>query len=263
MLIKLLKYDLKWIYKVLIVFYILTILFSTLGRLLSMIENSIILNVIGQICLGTSVTMIINILINNFMRVWARFTRNMYKDEAYLTHTLPINKSTLYLSKFLSAIITMITSFLVIIIALFIAYYSKETLEVIKNSLESIALIYESSIADLLSIVFIVLLLELIYALVAGYLGIIIGHKSNNRKIVKSIIYGFIVFIIPSVLTLITLFVIGVFNPTVMNFFKTTEQISISALKSILYIGIIMYICYIFIYYLICNKLLKKGVDID
>ena len=90
MLGKLLKYDLKWTYKLLIVFYLLAIFFAILGRILTDIENSFILNIIGKICIGTTVAMIVNIIINSLMRSWVRFTRNLYKDECYLTHTLPV-----------------------------------------------------------------------------------------------------------------------------------------------------------------------------
>ena len=38
MLGKLLKYDLKWIYKVVVVFYVLALIFSVIGRGLSEIE---------------------------------------------------------------------------------------------------------------------------------------------------------------------------------------------------------------------------------
>ena len=39
MLKKLLKYDLKWTYKPLVVFYILALVASIIGRILSEIEN--------------------------------------------------------------------------------------------------------------------------------------------------------------------------------------------------------------------------------
>ena len=82
MLKKLLKYDLKWNCKNLIVFYVLAIFFAVVGRGLSEIENSFILNIIGKICIGTSIAMIVNALINNLIRVWVRFSRNVYKDES-------------------------------------------------------------------------------------------------------------------------------------------------------------------------------------
>ena len=99
MLGKLLKYDLKWIYKVVGVFYILAIIFSVAGRLLKNIENSVIFSVISQITIGIAISMMASSLINCIMRLWARFIKNLYKDESYLTHTLPVKKKTIYTSK--------------------------------------------------------------------------------------------------------------------------------------------------------------------
>ena len=108
MLRKLLKYDLKYMFKFLIIFYSLAIFFGTLTRIFLSIENSLIMNIIGQVCSGAAISMMFSILINNLMRFWVRFRSNFYGDESYLTHTLPISKSTLYLSKALTSIISLL-----------------------------------------------------------------------------------------------------------------------------------------------------------
>jgi len=135
MLVKLSKYDLKKVYKVLIIFYILSIFFATLTRVLLNINNSFVIGVIGQICSGVTISMIFNILINNLLRLWIRFKNTLYDDESYLTHTLPVDRKTIYLSKIVVSMITMFTSILVIVLTLFIAYYSKENMETLKNFL--------------------------------------------------------------------------------------------------------------------------------
>ena len=43
MLGKLLKYDFKWIYKLIAIFYILAVIFSVIGRAFGEIENSLVL----------------------------------------------------------------------------------------------------------------------------------------------------------------------------------------------------------------------------
>ena len=70
------------------------------------------MNIVGKVCSGVTISMIFNIIINNIMRLWARFGSNLYKDESYLTHTLPIDKKTLYLSKTLTSIIAILTLFI-------------------------------------------------------------------------------------------------------------------------------------------------------
>lgn len=263
MLGKLLKYDLKWTYKPLVVFYILAILFSVLGRVFREIENSLIFNIIGEICTGASIAMIVNVLINNLMRVWARFIRNIYKDESYLTHTLPIEKKTIYLSKILSAIITMFTSSILIVISLLISYYSKENIELLKNTIEFMANAYDSTVLSFVTTVIVTLFLEILFALFAGYLGIIIGYKSNNMRTFKSVMYGFIAYIVASAFSLVGIYVIGLFNPNIMNLFNTVQILDVNAIKTVLYCGIGMYIAYIVLYYFIGKIHFEKGVNIE
>lgn len=263
MLGKLLKYDLKWIYKLIIVFYVLAIMFSIIGRLFIEIENSLIFNILGQVCIGTAIAMVVNVLINNLMRVWARFIRNSYKDESYLTHTLPVNKRTIFLSKVLSGVITMLTSAIVIVICVAICYYSESNIEWVKQSLEFVTSTYNSTVVGFLLTVAAVFFLEMIFALFAGYIGIILAHKSNNLKTGKSVIYGFIAYMVPQTITLAIIFVLGLFNQDIMNLFNTTDMINVEAIKSIMNAGIVIYVCYIIIYYLIEKRQFEKGVNVD
>ena len=263
MLGKLLKYDLKWIYKPLMFFYILALFFAVLTKLIKQFDNSLIFFVIGQICSGIVISMLINILINNFMRVWSRFIRNIYKDESYLTHTLPVKKSTVYTSKILTAIITMVTSVMVILICLAICYLTNDNIEFLIDSIEATAVFFNSSVASFLITLAVTLFFELLFAVFAGILGIILGHKSNNMKMIKSILLGFLAYMIPSAFTLGGIFVIGLFNPEVMDLFNNITGFSTEAIKTVMLGGVAMYATYIMVYYFVGKKLLKKGVNID
>lgn len=263
MLKKLLKYDLKWIFKLLIVFYSIALVFSLLTRIFLYIDNSTIFNIIGKICSGVTISFIFNIIVNNMLRCWARFTRNLYGDESYLTHTLPVEKKTIFISKFLTGIITMLVSIIVILVVLFIAYYSKENIEILKNLLQIIATTYNSTVIKLLLIIFVVLFLEMVFTIFAGYIGILLGHKSNDKRMVKSVIYGFITYMATQSVTLVLMFIGGLFNKDIMNLFTTNTVVNVDMLKYIMYAAIIIYIIYIIIYYIIGLKLFKKGIDVD
>ena len=263
MLKKLLKYDLKWIFKLLIIFYSIALAFSIFTRIFFSIDNSTIFNILGQICSGVTVSFIFSILINNIMRCWARFIKNIYSDESYLTHTLPIEKKTIFISKFLTGIITMLTSVLVILIVLFIAYYSKENLEWLKSSLNILATIYNSTIIKLVLVIFLVFFLEMVFTIVVGYIGILLGHRSNNNRIVKSIIYGFISYALTQIFSLLIIFIFGLFNQDIMNLFITNDIGNIDILKGIMYGAIVLYTIYLIIYYVIGVKLFNKGIDVD
>ena len=264
MLNKLLKYDLKYMIKAMTVFYILVIFFAILTRILFEVEQSVIIHLIGQISLGCMVSMIFNILINTMMRSWARFRDSLYKDESYLTHTLPVTKNDLYNSKFIQTLIFFFIGFIVILLSLFITFYSKDTWLVITNYIKTITTGLNMSTAFFIVIAIILIFLEVFNAIQCGFLGIILGHRRNNSKVGFSVLFGFIFYLISQTIVLGLVFIYGIFNPSVMELFKTaTINIDVSAFKSLAIVSSILYIIIIFTMSIICKKLLNKGVNIE
>lgn len=263
MLGKLIKYDLKWVYKLIIIFYILSVFFSVLGRVFIEIEGSALFNILGKISFGFAISMMINSIINCVMRLWARFVRNIYKDESYLTHTLPVSKKTIYQSKIITSLISIITSVLVTIGCLFICYYSKENLDVLKKLLELAATTYDTTVIKLVLLITVVLLIEIIYMVFVGYVGIILGHKRDNHKMLMSVIFAFALYMIMQTLTLVGMVIYGVFNPDIMNLINTTTTLDITAIKSAMYFAIANYAVYVIFLYVLGKKQLEKGVNVD
>lgn len=263
MLKKLLKYDLQSIFKVLIIFYSLAIFFGVLTRVFLNIENSFMMLVIGQICSGATIAMIFNILINNLMRLWVRFKSNFYGDESYLTHTLPVKKETLYLSKFLSSLIALFVSFFVISFTLFVAYYSKENIEFLKNSLLPLTSIYGSTIIKIIIVFLFILFLEFANALQSGYTGIILGYRKNNAKLGFSILIGFITYIGTQLLVLAGVYLLALFNKEIMNLFVTNEIVNMHLLREMVYVAIAIYTIILIVGYFVNLKLFQKGVNVD
>ena len=262
MLGKLLKYDLKWIYKLVIVFYALAFIFYLFSRMFLSIGDSLLWSILSKISSGIAISMLVSSIINTLMRSWVRFVRNIYKDEGYLTNTLPVSKRDIYLSKVLSSIIVMLTTTIVIITCLFICYYSKENIDILKKVLEMTASSYNTSVIKLILTIGMIFFLELTFILLVGYTGIIIGHSSNNNKIVKSIIWAFGMYIFTQLITIGLIYIIGLFNKDIMNII-TTNIVSIKGIKNILVGGIVMYIIYNIIYYFIGKCQLEKGINID
>lgn len=263
MLKKLLKYDWMDVNKVLVVFYGLALFFAILTRVFLSIENSFIMNIIGQICSGVAISMMFNIVINNLMRCWVRFRQNLYGDESYLTHTLPVKKTTLYHAKMIAAFITMFASVAVIALTLFVAYYSKELWETVKNFLLPLAGAYESTVVTILLAVLFVLFLELMNALQCGFMGIIVGHKMNHAKIGYSVLFGFAAYMMSQVLAVIMVFTVALFNEDLMNLFVTNEMVSVDTIKTVIYMAIGVYFLIFVIGYFVNVKLFNQGVNVD
>ena len=263
MLGKVLKYDLKWVYKGVGIFYILSFVFSIIGRGLNEIENSALYSILAKISFGFAISMMVNSLINCLMRLWARFIRNMYKDESYLTHTIPVPRKTIYASKVLAGLITIFTTTVVILVCLYICYYSEANMEILKTLLELAASTYNTTVVKLLLLVAVVIYLEIMFMLLIGYTGIILGHKSNKNKIIRTLVYSFILYMVTQVATLAVIYIYGLFNPSIMNIINTTDIINIDAIKTVMYVGIGTYVAYIIFYYSLGKKQLEKGVNVD
>ena len=262
MLSKLIKYDLENIFKVLSVFYCLSLVFAILTRIFFTIENSLVFNVIAQICSGITISMMFNIIINNIMRLWACFKQNLYSDQAYLTHTLPVEKRDLFFSKVYTSIITLFASILVIGISLFVAYYSKENLEILKSLLFPVADAYDASVLSFLLVLLGVLFFQYVSFVQCGFSGLILGHKMNVGKMGFSVLFGFITYSVTQVLALLILFLVALFVPELLEAF-TTNQLSPDVSKTLIFIciGIYAVISVALIYFNL--KIFKKGVDLD
>ena len=263
MLKKLLKYELDNIFRFLVIFYSLAIFFAFLTRIFFGIENSFVMNIVAQVCNGITISMMANILINNVMRLWVRFKNNLYGDESYLTHTLPISKKDIYLSKVLTMIISSFVSMLVITLVLFIAYYSKDNLDLLKNLLLPVANMYDISIVGFLIVVLFIFFLEIVNTLQVGYTGIILGHKCNNIKVGFSVLFGFFAYLGMQMFVLMCTFIVAIFNKDMMNLFVTNEIINVDVLKKFLYLAVFVYTAAFIIEYIINIKLFKKGVNVD
>ncbi len=262
MLKKLMKYDLKWCFKPLVVFYILALFFSIITRFIESLDKTLMVVIIDKICSGIVIAMLINILINCFMRNWVRVIRNVYKDESYLTHTLPVSKSKIYLSKILTSSITLLVSLGVILLCLAIVCLNDTSWIALKQSLEQSAIFLNSTIFSLVTVLILTVFFEFLFVIMAGILGIIIGHKANNLKIIKSLVSGFSIYMLLSICSLGIIYVSGFFNSDILSIFSNME-ISSEAMKSIMLIGTTIYAIYIVAIYVVSNKLLNKGVNVD
>ena len=263
MLNKLLKYDLKYMIKNMSAFYILAIFFSLTTRILFSINQTVIIKIIGQISVGCMFAMIVNILINTMIRSWVRFRDSIYKDEAYLTHTLPVTKNNIYDSKFIQTLIFFILGFIIIVFCLFITYYTKERWLLLKNYIDSITIGLNINtflfVVGMLSVVF----LEVFNAIQCGFLGIILGYKQNNSKIGFSITFGFIAYLLSQSIVLLLVFITGLFNSNIMDLFRSNILLTDSSFKLLVILAIILYLFIIGLMNIICKKEFNKGVNIE
>jgi hypothetical protein len=192
--------------------------------------------------------MIANILINVAMRSWVRFRDSLYKDEAYLTHTLPVTKNDIYNSKFIQSLIFFVLSLIVVLICIVIAYYSKERWLLIKEYFNSFANF--SGINPVLLVIGLILVLSLeIFNLIqCGFFGLILGHEKNDNQLLFSVIFAFLVYIASQI------FVAGI---------SSIVMLIDDSSKVLLILSIIAYSLVILIMNILCKRELNTGVNVE
>lgn len=263
MLTKLLKYDLKYMIKNMIIFYILGIFFAITTRILFSLNQSVIINILGHISSGCMISLIANILINTMMRSWIRFRDSIYKDEAYLTHTLPVTKNNIYDSKFLQTLCFFILGFIVIIACLFISYYTEERWLMLKELINTMTTGLNFNTLLFVISMLIIIFLEIFNAIQCGFFGIILGYKKNNNKVGFSVLYGFIAYLISQSMVLLMVFIVGLVDSNIMNLFTSNILLTDNSLKLLIFLAIILYLLIISLMNILCKKEFKKGVNIE
>lgn len=261
MLSKLMKYDLKKMTRILVIMYIISLAAAGITRLINIGKEIQIVSIIGAVFAGLTYSAIASVLVNTFVHIIVRFMSNFYKDESYLTHTLPVKKSKLLLSKYLSSLIVILCSVLVCFLSLFIMFYSPEFMQGFK-------LFLEASIAgfNIPLWLFLFLMIGLIFAQICamlsmGFASIIIANKYNHKRIFKGLLW-FVMFYFSAMIDVIfTAIIIFAIQGNIGSLFAT--QLSSTAFMSILIIGLVVYILYAVLCYFISLKAFNKGVNID
>ncbi|MBQ8428277.1 MAG: hypothetical protein IJX18_03380 [Clostridia bacterium] len=263
MLKKLLKYELTFMGKFLIIYYAITLSLALLTRLFFAIDTTTFLNILAEIFSGAHISFLISTLINVLMRYWVRFRRNFYADESYLTHTLPIEKRTQYAAKVLGGIITMSVTVMFLIGCVLIAYGTTENFEFLKNTLGAAESALEAPLGGLIALVAIVFLLECMHIQQAGFLGTVLGHRKQNAKIGFSVLFAIVVYLAAQVLMVISIVIVGLFNESIMQLLTSNQLPTVEALTTLLIVAIVFYALTIAATYIIGEKFFEKGVNVD
>ena len=256
MLGKLMKYDFKWINKIMMYYYIFTIVISVVTRILSNFRDTFIQNLIYGIFRGILIGCFINIVINCLIRIWVRFRDNIYKDESYLTHTLPVTKNDIFNAKSLVAIISVIVSIFVVIIGILIAFLDDGLIQILKEMFK------DNNIVIIIVSVTILTTLEMISMVFSGIVGIIIGNRCNNKRVLRAVLVGIMIYWAIQMAMIGLLYAYGLFNSDINELFKTNLA-SPETIKSLSVVASIMYLVFDGGLYLFGKKLLNKGVNVD
>ncbi len=262
MLKKLIKYDFIKMFYVLPYFYVATLFFAGLTRLVNVWQDIQFMFILGQIFQGTTIALMINSLINTVLAILIRsFKNSFYSDEGYLTHTLPVSKNQLLLSKFICALLVLTLTILVIIASLFIIFYSNEFIELLKILINSVAVGLNVSPIGFILLLAFTIFFQFLTLLLIGFASIVKGHSYNNGKIVKSFLWFAIFYVLSSILTLLIVALVLLISGNIADLSATVMKAE--TFITLIVSALVIYFGYSILFYFITNKLFNKGVNLD
>ena len=259
MLKKLVKYDFLWINRQMLIFFAITVIFAVLTRITEGFADSAMGGIIYRIMRGCTIAALVNAIINCAIRIWVRFRQNFYKDEAYLTHTLPVSKSTLYDGKIISSICTVLLSVIVVIASWFIAFWNNDIYEYLRNVFK------DGDMSFIVISLFATAILEVIYAINVGIFSIVVGHRANNNRVLISIILGFALYYGLQCVLLAGIAIAGIFDDSIQAMFGDASNTSIgfSTYRTLMLITNLLYLTLCTGLYFGGKKLFAKGVNVE
>ena len=195
MFLKIFKYDFNSIFFKVLPFIIILPAISVVVRLFNYIPELIEYNniITAGIVLFNSVFVLLMVVtsIFNYIICLVRYTKSLFKDEGYLTHTLPVSKHQLLLSQLVANLIMTSLTILVIFLSVLIAYFDPSTIKIIIIQLQESfqVIITDAQFLSTTILLVVTTLISSICSLLLMYLGIAIGHSFSKNKNLYSILF--------------------------------------------------------------------------
>lgn len=255
------KYDIKKMMRVLVYIYAISLGLSVITRLINIGKNIQAIAIIGHIFAGLTYAAVGSVIVNTFVHILKVFTCGFYRDESYLTHTLPVKKEKLLLSKYLSGIIVIIASVVVSALSLFIVLYSESLFNYIKQALELVVSGFNMSVGGFLTLMVFIIFAQICAMMSMAFASIVKANTYNHKRIMKGLIWFVVFYFGSTIVTLLTAVLVFAISGNLSELMAS--QMSNSAFMTIIILGLVMYVVYAVIFYIITDKMFKKGVNVD
>lgn len=261
MLGKLLKYDLKknmrWLWILLVCTFVAAFISKGCNELG---KNVAFFKIVAIFFDSVFYALIANTIIQPFLRSFLNFTKSLYGDESYLTHTLPVTKNQIISSKFLTVLIETILGFACAVASILIKFASPTMFSTLKMFL-SLLIVGEFSLFAVITLFIILVIVEFLMFVSIIFFSIVLGYKSNEKKVLKSFLFTVLfAFVALAVLSVVMLVVLKINN---INISSSQIILTNTAFMSVVITGIAVYSAVIVVFYFLTKMLFKKGVNVD
>lgn len=259
MLKKLLKYDFIETYKTVIPGYAVATLSSILLMIAShFTQSSTIINVIVSIFMFIFiVSLVVTFLLSMFSAI-RRFYLNILKDEGYLTHVLPVSKSSIVFSKLLSGSVVILTTLL---LTVFLTFFTLRNYIDFNEALGAISS-NKTTIMFSCLIVF-AFFIQFVTVLCSFYTALTLGHTHSDSKIMYSVLYGVIIYMIFQLLTGLAVVATFVFNNNLEVLINSDGIESLVGVNQLFIWIIALYSIWVVINFITTTKTLQNKLNLD
>lgn len=261
MLSKLLKNDLKKNMSWLWILFVSTIAIALITRgCKELAENIAFFKILGIFFDSIFYSLLVNTLLQPFLRGFLNFSKSLYGDESYLTHTLPVTKNQIINSKYLTSLIEMLLGFITVVISLLIMFESPTMFDTLKL-LMSLIISGDFSIVLVLTLIVVLIIVEFLMFLSIIFFSIIIAYKSKEKRVLKTFLFTTAFAFASSTILSIAMIVVLLINKVSLS--SSTLVLSTTSFFSIILTGIIIYSAVIMLFYFLAKKEFNKGVNVD
>ena len=211
MLRKLIKYDFKALSRYLIVIHAMLLITAVLGRLLFVGR---LMSDPGRLSNAGAIATIIGIIIyvilfmtavfGTMLMIAICFYKNLYSDEGYLTHTLPVTRGQLLISKTVSGSVWTLLDMMMVILSLFILVLTRPVLDSFSSSwdelLSAMGFPASTGYGKILLAFAVLFIVSAVGNVVLIYVSITIGQLFSNHRVLGAVVVYFVINTIVSII---------------------------------------------------------------
>ncbi|MFV0274721.1 MAG: hypothetical protein ACK5HL_00535 [Bacilli bacterium] len=257
---KLLKYDMTYMFKNMWPLYLVLFATSVCIRVFSILDlQGIFFNGLeGLITFANIVSMILSFGAIVLFSV-IRYYKNIYSKEGYLTNSLPVSKTSIILSKYVSTFLMLLINIIFVIIGIQIIGQI-DILEII----EFLKTINSEEGLTSLAVYFLILMILLAPVLYVAniFLACTLGRKTSKNKILNSILLYFVINFVIQLISIIIMGIISLLNSDFKQIFTETT-VSPDIISSFLIVFICIIIALLIINICLNLFLHKKSFNIE
>lgn len=208
MLGKVMKYDIKYFNRLILPYYLILFGLGAIVRILGLIgKHNTVVKITSTLVNGIFYTAIALVLVYTLVIILKRFYDNTYKDEGYLTHTLPVKRGSILDSKAIVSVIYVFLGMVAMVGSWMLGKYSPEGIEFIRNILDGMerTMGYKGHMVILYIVVLmIVSFYSYLFMIMAG---MSIGQTFQDKRVLWSVVFSVVLYYVSQIISTVVLVV--------------------------------------------------------